>query len=121
MDESALEPSPSAHRKPTIFFTLSREIRDTIYEYALVSPSPLIAWAGLRLQEFQEWQSRRFPRKTPDHLKLRDYLSNALPVEQATPKLFLSNFIVAQEAAIIFYGKNIFRFVGEWSWDEVAM
>lgn len=121
MDESALEHSPFTHQKPTTFFTLSREIRDTIYEYTVVSPSPLIAWAGMPLQEFQEWQSRRFFRATPGYFKLHDYLSNALPVEQAAPKLFLSNLIVAQEAAMVFYGKNIFRFVGEWSWDEVVM
>jgi hypothetical protein len=43
------------------------------------------------------------------------------PVERAAPKLFLSNSVVAQEASVVFYGKNTFRFVGEWSWDEVAI
>jgi len=73
------------------------------------------------LEKFQDWQNSNFGSQTPAYLNLSNYLSNALTVERAASKIFLSNSIVFHKAAIVFYSKNTFRFVGEWSWDEVVV
>jgi hypothetical protein len=106
-----LTPLESRRATPS-FLTLPRELRDSIYEYALVSPSPLIAWAGMPLSEILK--------VLPAGMTRRKYFSHSLPVERLGPKLLLCNSTTSQEAALIFYSKNTFLFFRGFVWDTVV-
>ena len=116
--DTHLGPSPSSTCSQTNFFTLSREIRDSIYELALLSSSPIIAWCGMPLEDLELWQHNSSTAKVP--IPLDEYKSHTLSIEQLVPNLLRCNGTVAREAALAFYSKNTFRFLGDWTWDTVV-
>jgi hypothetical protein len=85
----------------TTFFSLSRELRDTIYGYALVFHELIIVYSG-------------------------PYLKSAKPVAPTSSfstslalALFECNRIVSVESTEFFYSKNTFAFLGDHNWDPI--
>ncbi|KAH6666128.1 hypothetical protein B0J14DRAFT_605343 [Halenospora varia] len=105
------------------FFSLSREIRDKIYEFALASSSPLSAWSGAPLRSCcKNWQW--------DHRGLLHQFSKTSSIESKDDSLMLRrtlrsllrcNSKVSCESAQIYYGKNTFRFCDLYDWEDVSI
>ncbi|KAF8852471.1 hypothetical protein BDZ45DRAFT_678333 [Acephala macrosclerotiorum] len=108
------------------FLDLPREIRDIIYKLVLISPTPLIAWSGMLLEDltesevvvdFREWVCWE---GTPQIFDIHGYQINALPVERLAISMALVSRDVSREAAEVFWSNNSFRFIGDnWLWDTV--
>lgn len=111
---SPVEPPLSAEQQ-TSFLTLPREIRDTIYELALVNPSPIVVWSA-KLRKSMPWGRPRFV-----WVYSLDYNREAIAssVRNLMPNIILCNRTVALEASSIFYGKNTFSFQGDHDWIPV--
>ncbi|CZR54793.1 uncharacterized protein PAC_04677 [Phialocephala subalpina] len=122
-----LDPNTPPPAAKLTFLDLPREIRDIIYNLVLISPSPLIAWSGMSLEEFSEslvafsslrdWVRREV---TPQTFNISEYETNALPVERLGISMSRVSRDVSREAAEVFWSNNSFRFVGDkWIWDTV--
>ncbi|RDL36995.1 uncharacterized protein BP5553_04428 [Venustampulla echinocandica] len=108
-------------RDPITFLSLSKEIQDTIYGYVLISPSPLIAWAGMHVDEMEQWQHDEFGyTKGPASLSIPRYIEDSIIVEKTASSLLRCNSSISRQAAKIFYRKNTFRFFGEYTWGTVV-
>ncbi|KAF4633688.1 hypothetical protein G7Y89_g4431 [Cudoniella acicularis] len=102
-----------------MLFKFPREIRNAIYSYAVTSPSPVIAWCGpiTSLSQLECWQRHVYGN---DCVAIEDYKLNSLPVQLLARNLICSNGQIAKEAAIIFYRKNSFLFVGDYTWEDAT-
>ncbi|KAH6680827.1 hypothetical protein B0J14DRAFT_579450 [Halenospora varia] len=103
--------------RQTTFLSLSRELRDSIYGFALISSVPLVAWSGMRPANPEVWKHHHFQ----DELdKAQGHRATTSTIRKLLSNLLQCNSIVAHEAALIFYGKNTFLFSGDWTWETVA-
>jgi hypothetical protein len=100
------------------FFDLSRELRDHCYDLTLTSPTPIIAWSGIRPENSEALKAKWDFKK--DLETARQFKTTTVDVRITTPNLLRCNSIIAHEAASIFYGKNKFVFAGDWTWETVA-
>jgi hypothetical protein len=111
---------------PLTFLSLSREIRDEIYDLALVSTSPIIVWKG-------EWKSdyHYYPEtegmipfssrlSSVIHWQEVDYEATSASLQPLAANLILCNKTVSHEAARVFYTKNTFCFLGQHNWDPIV-
>lgn len=86
---------------PTTIFTLSRELRDTIYGYVLVSPDPILVHSG-------------------PYMHLGRPAAPEIPISSVLALgLLRSNRVLGQESAETFYSKNTFAFLGYHDWDPI--
>ncbi|KAH8650964.1 hypothetical protein BGZ60DRAFT_534142 [Tricladium varicosporioides] len=123
-----LAPNRFPNSPPLTFLSLPREIRDKIYDLALVSSSNIVVWDG-------KWKSEtRYISKDGSgalwfaHLH-RDWTLRWRNVDQEAisstlrplaVKILLCNKVVSHEAALVFYSKNTYSFMGEHNWDPVV-
>ncbi|CZR69837.1 uncharacterized protein PAC_19737 [Phialocephala subalpina] len=113
------DPSLQASSLPRVtFFDLSRELRDYCYDLALTTPTPVIAWSGIRPENSESLKAKSDFEK--DLETASQFKTATSDVRNMTPNLLRCNSIVAHEAASIFYGKNKFVFAGDWTWETVA-
>lgn len=117
---------------PLTFLSLSREIRDEIYDLALVSTSPIIVWKGegkmsYRYQAESEgvgprawpWAGVRPPPSIVPWQEVdREAISASL--QPLAVNLIFCNKTVSHEAARVFYAKNTFSFLGKHNWDPIV-
>lgn len=111
---------------PLTFLSLLREIRDKIYELALVSASTIIVWKGSWKTETRylpRLEGEAWPGVNLDWaLRWRAIDQEAISVSlrPVNVKLILCNKIVRHKVALVFYTKNIFSFLGWHNWDPVV-
>jgi hypothetical protein len=108
---------------------LPAELQNLILQYALVSPNQIIVWAG-RLEPCpltDEERSAFFNHDTsqdqlgPVRWEQTIYTDSAQQtLEGVAPALLVLSRTVAQEAASIFYARNVFTFRGDVAWAVVA-
>ncbi|KAF4636076.1 hypothetical protein G7Y89_g2021 [Cudoniella acicularis] len=112
---------------PLTFLSLPREIRDKIYDLALVSASPIIIWKGSWKCEFhylpklkgEVWPGlKRF--SSAIHWRSIDQEAISASLRLRDVNLILCNKTVSYEAALVLYAKNTFSFLGEHNWDPIA-
>ncbi len=111
---------PSYRR--TNFLTLPRELRNQIYDLALIASSPVVVWSGKLKSTFPPEQN------DPDYNGKMALIWNLIVDHQATvssvqdlaPNLLRCNSTVAREAAMTFYGENTFCFLGDHNWDPIV-
>jgi len=107
------------------FFSLSKEIRDQIYDYALVSTSSIIVWKGKMEDEFlamyegprRIWWGHPLSRLM---WRVASHKETAVSLCNLSLNLLFSSKAVSQEAAMVFYNKNTFAFEGDHNWDPVV-
>ncbi|KAH6677606.1 hypothetical protein B0J14DRAFT_584710 [Halenospora varia] len=109
---------------PLTFLSLPREIRDKIYDLALVSVSPIIAWKGswkFELHYFPKPEGQLVP-DLSSCIRWRNIDQEAISasLRPVNVKLILCNKTVSHEAALVFYRKNTFSFLGEHNWDPIV-
>ncbi|TGO27998.1 hypothetical protein BPAE_0034g00780 [Botrytis paeoniae] len=118
-------PRPPRNVPPLTFFSLPREIRDSIYHYALVSTTNIIVWKGKLKYELlpiykgtrQIWSGEPTSRliwRAVSHEETSTSLSTL------NTKLLFCSKVVSHEAAIVFYNRNTFAFEGDHNWDPVV-
>jgi hypothetical protein len=87
---------------PSTFLSLPRELRDTIYGYALISCDPILVFSG----PYPHLGRPAAPKSS---------ISNVLALG-----LVRSNRIISQESIEIFYSMNTFAFLGDHDWDSIV-
>jgi hypothetical protein len=116
---SVCDPSLQASSQPQMtFFDLSRELRDYCYDLALTTPTPIIAWCGIRPENSESIKAKSDFKK--DLETAAQFKTATSDVRNMISNLLRSNSIIAYEAAEVFYGKNKFVFAGDWMWQTVA-
>jgi hypothetical protein len=107
----------------TTFLSLPRELRDQIYEDALVSSHLIFAWYGSyetepidELQESGLWDIGM----SIGYFELHPSWSTESVKHLSMNLLRCGNQQVAFEAAEIFYGKNTFNFLGDHEWHYIV-
>ena len=106
------------------FLNLPPEIRNLIYDYALVNPTPIDLWPHLfhtDLSNDSAWQSRMLSWNGPAALdelpfKTRNQASLLHVREQMAVGLLETCRQVYNEAALYFWADNHFRFSGHSGW-----
>ncbi|KAI9689762.1 MAG: hypothetical protein M1822_009644 [Bathelium mastoideum] len=111
--------------------TLARELREKVYEHALMSNSPIVVWAGgwqadaPMLPKEQDWRWR--PGKRPGEpgcpvkcWRAVDRQATKQSIQQTAFNLLQSNRMLAGEAAAVFYRKNTFSFLGDHNWEPIV-
>ncbi|KAH8685393.1 hypothetical protein BGZ60DRAFT_395073 [Tricladium varicosporioides] len=101
---------------PLTFFSLFQELRDHCYSLALTIPTPIIAWSGASAGNEAEYRSYFLK---DDLQNAKEYKATTSSVRALLPNLLRCNSKVAYEAASIFYGRNRFLFLGDWTWETV--
>ncbi|EPE36448.1 hypothetical protein GLAREA_05786 [Glarea lozoyensis ATCC 20868] len=113
---------------PFKFTSLSREIRDQIYVWALVAPSPIIVWKGQwgtdtdktrRLHSYTTFTDVVQIRKET-HRRWIDPSATKHSLAECSTNLFFCNKQIGEEAAKVFYRKNVFAFLGDHNWDPIV-
>ncbi|KAH6664540.1 hypothetical protein B0J14DRAFT_247704 [Halenospora varia] len=107
---------------PVTFYSLPREIRDTIYSIALVSSSAIIVWKGENKASYLP-QLPEGPHPRPSsRVCWREVNQEATTASLRTLSLSLlfCNKMLSQEAAAVFYNKNTFSFEGDHNWDPIV-
>ncbi|TVY45987.1 hypothetical protein LCER1_G008568 [Lachnellula cervina] len=114
---------PRPRNQPRLsFLSLPREIRDKIYEIALVSNSSIIVWKGKWETDLLP-QVEEGPRPWPwSRIRWRaiDHDASTASLRSLNLKLLFCNKVIGHEAAMVFYNKNTFAFLGEHDWDPVV-
>jgi hypothetical protein len=117
-------PPPPRNFPPLTFFSFPREIRDKIYQHALVSTSNIIVWKGeLESESVPLYQGPR--RIWLGHPASRlvwravSHKETAASLCTININLLISSKAVGHEAAMVFYNKNTFTFEGDHNWDPV--
>jgi hypothetical protein len=110
---------------PLTFFSFPREIRDKIYNYALVSTSHIIVWKGeLKYEYLKSYKgARRMMGGEPISRLIWRTVSHketSASLSTININLLFSNKTVSQEAAMVFYNKNTFAFEGDHNWDPIV-
>ncbi|THV53288.1 hypothetical protein BGAL_0055g00470 [Botrytis galanthina] len=118
-------PRPPRNVPPLTFFSLPREIRDSIYHYTLVSTSNIIVWKGKLKHELLPIfkGTRRIWSGEPTSRLIWRAVSHeetSISLSTLNIKLLFCSKVVSREAAIVFYKKNIFAFEGDHNWDPVV-
>ncbi|TVY41598.1 hypothetical protein LOCC1_G008936 [Lachnellula occidentalis] len=104
------------------FLSLPREIRDIIYDLALVSTSSIIVWKGKWETEFLA-RLEEGPRPYPlSQIRWRaiDHDASTASLRSLNLNLLFCNKVIGNEAAMTFYHGNTFAFLGEHNWDPVV-
>jgi hypothetical protein len=113
---------------PLTFLSLPREIRDEIYEVALVSASPIIVWKGSvhwKHHACTFYDGRGNPCTKLDSEKSLpkrcvDEKIMAASLQSLVVNIILCNKVVNHEAAMVFYKRNTFSFLGDHNWDSIV-
>ncbi|CZR60672.1 uncharacterized protein PAC_10568 [Phialocephala subalpina] len=115
---------------PLNFLSLPREIRDEIYELALVSTSPIIVWKGhWKYHPSYEIPGPEFNADgswTGPHLCINvrwrwtDEEAISASLRALDLNIIFCNKTVSHEAAQVFYAKNTFSFMGWHNWDLIV-
>ncbi|TVY45387.1 hypothetical protein LOCC1_G006355 [Lachnellula occidentalis] len=109
---------------PLTFLSLPREIRDEIYNMALISASPIIVWKAeweWDIQYFPPLDGPRWPEvSTRIRWRLVDQEAISTSLQSLDMNIILCNKIVGREAAKVFYRKNTFSFLGKHNWDPIV-
>ncbi|TVY13285.1 hypothetical protein LARI1_G009468 [Lachnellula arida] len=115
---------PRPRNQPRLgFLSLPREIRDKIYDIALVSNSSIIVCKG-KWQTYTLPQLGEGPRPWPwDRIRWRaiDHDASTASLRSLNLKLLFCNKVIAHEAAMIFYHRNTFSFLGDHNWDPIVL
>lgn len=94
-----------AAKEQMSFLTLPPEIRNKIYSFTLVAPSPIVVW-------FAGYSAGGFPRRTKPRCLTFDREAMASSLRDLALGLLRCNRGVTVEATGIFYGQNTFSFSG---------
>ncbi|KAH8586879.1 hypothetical protein B0O99DRAFT_585273 [Bisporella sp. PMI_857] len=107
------------HQPRLTFLSFPLEIRNQIYSFALIFPTPIIIWRG-------QWESLNISPKgsnntnyTGRYHRVIDHSIKTASLQQLAFNLLVAHPTVTQEAAFVFYNKNTFAFQGEHNWDPI--
>ncbi|KAF4635746.1 hypothetical protein G7Y89_g2343 [Cudoniella acicularis] len=115
-------PRQPRNSPPTTFCSLPREIRDTIYSLALISPTPITVWKGSTEYFFID-PLPEGPHPRPRACVWWRQLHHEFPAAHLRAlnlNLLFCNKTLHREAALIFYCKNTFSFEGDHNWDPLV-
>jgi len=104
------------------FLTLSRELRDMIYDLVLTSHKPIVVWSGILKLTYAEEGTDSHDYEgplTPIHTLIVDDQATTLSLGNITLGLLRTNKLVSEEAAMAFYSGNIFSFEGDHNWHPI--
>ncbi|KAF7854587.1 hypothetical protein EAF04_010396 [Stromatinia cepivora] len=104
-------------QKPASFLSLPPELRDTIYELALIAPVSVIAWSDIPGLELPKWHDDN--RLISDYDRSWGPFTESLSVKHLTANLLKCHPLISREAATIYYGRNTFLFTGNFTWTTV--
>ncbi|KAI9665027.1 MAG: hypothetical protein M1821_006475 [Bathelium mastoideum] len=118
-------------RPKASMLALPREIRDQIYELALISDLPIIVWSGgwqadaPKLPLHQKWAWDLGQRAGEPNCPFPcQRVANKTAVKHSLQflafNILLSHPMLSREAAGFFYQKNTFQFLGSHNWDPIA-
>lgn len=95
----------------TNFFSLSREIRDEIYQHALISSEPIIAWSGhYDIIDGYGLAERKKPWSAKSSKLVTSCKLIYSSVSHLSMGLLRCNRLIAAESAQVFYTRNTFAF-----------
>jgi hypothetical protein len=113
------------HVPSTRLVSLAREIRDQIYTYVLLSPSPIIVWKGKWVNQYEEPEPHKIYSEVVEHKGISwrrgvDLIQTKNSLKLVAINLLLCSKEIGKEAAQVFYQKNVFSFLGEHNWDPIV-
>lgn len=108
---------------PLTILSLPREIRDAIYDLALVSPSPIIVWKGhVKTECCWNYVSIFLDDQEDARIISRpvDKEATVASLRSLVVSLMFCNKTISYEASLRFYGLNTFAFMGSHNWDPIV-
>ncbi|KAH6666125.1 hypothetical protein B0J14DRAFT_605341 [Halenospora varia] len=106
----------------TSFLDLPQEIRKQIYGYLVLAPKQLDIYYGTALT-VENRSCKRYRKIAIGSIGWKSYkehVENILHTQFLAADLMRSNSILATELAPIYYGKNTFHFVNNFTWNDAA-
>ncbi|MCJ1367793.1 hypothetical protein MMC16_006927 [Acarospora aff. strigata] len=110
----------SSHR--TNFLSLPRELRNQIYDLALISSQPVVVWSSYVKLSWppEQWDSSYDVPMRWVRSHIVDHQATVSSVQDLALNLPRCDSTMAREGAMTFYGKNTFCFFGDHNWDPIV-